>query len=76
MYLIIFQIKVRVTEVQKAFDYLDCINKGTDPHNVLCKHFDLRQFKGQIDTSTAALVGHSFGGSTTIATLADNARFR
>ena len=36
---------------------------------------DFGQFKGRLDVATAAVMGHSFGGATTIQTLSQDARF-
>ncbi len=38
--------------------------------------FDLYQFKGRLDTDTAAVMGHSFGGAATVVTLATDNRFK
>ena len=38
--------------------------------------YDFKQFKGSMDVSTAAVIGHSFGGATTIQTLSEDTRFK
>ncbi len=38
--------------------------------------FDLGQFTGHIDTDKTIVMGHSFGGATTVVTLATDNRFK
>ena len=33
-------------------------------------------FQGRMDVTTAAVMGHSFGGATTVQTLSEDTRFR
>lgn len=40
------------------------------------RDYDFSQFKGQLDVEAAAVMGHSFGGGTTVLTLHDEPRFR
>ena len=37
--------------------------------------FDFGQFKGRLDVETVAIMGHSFGGATTIQVLSEDPRF-
>jgi predicted dienelactone hydrolase len=37
--------------------------------------FDYGQFKGRLDVATAAVMGHSYGGGTTVQTLSEDSRF-
>ena len=40
------------------------------------KDYDFGQFKGRLDVEAAAVMGHSFGGGTTVLALHDEPRFR
>ncbi|ELT98440.1 hypothetical protein CAPTEDRAFT_177616 [Capitella teleta] len=64
------QVQLRVTEIQRLLDFLETVNAGREVRNVLGHHFDLRSLKGRLDMSKVSVVGHSFGASTAIATLA------
>ena len=57
------------------------LNDGADIENMLeaggtnGRGFDFSQFKGSLDVESAAVMGHSFGGATTIQTLSEDPRF-
>ncbi len=70
------QVKQRADEVSKSLDILGLLNEGAEIQNMLEGSYDFKQFKGRMDVNTAAVVGHSFGGGTTIQTLATDARFK
>lgn len=70
------QVYMRVEEIRRTVDLLEALNTGKEVRNVLGLHFDLRQLKGCMDLNRVAVVGHSFGGATTIAALALEKRFR
>ena len=40
-----------------------------------CTTFDYGQFKGRLEVDTAAIMGHSFGGATTVQALSEEPRF-
>ena len=40
------------------------------------RNYDFGQFKGRLDVESAAVLGHSFGGGTTVLALRDEPRFR
>jgi predicted dienelactone hydrolase len=40
-----------------------------------CTTFDYGQFKGRLDMAAAGVMGHSFGGATTVQTLSEDSRF-
>ena len=40
------------------------------------KDYDFSQFKGRLDVEAAAIMGHSFGGGTTVLALHDEPRFK
>ena len=54
---------------------LHSLNSG-EVKNMLGGTFDLSQFVGHLDTDKAAVMGHSFGGATTVVTLASDDRFK
>ena len=66
----------RSQEVRKALDLLKLLDNGETVHNRMGGTFDLNQFQHQIDTETAAVMGHSFGGGTVVQVLSEDARFR
>lgn len=75
------QLKHRVSEVRRTLDFLHALNAGKLCPNVLDdannSSYDdvLKTFVDRVDLSAPALVGHSFGGATTAATLAEDERF-
>ncbi|KAK7077113.1 Platelet-activating factor acetylhydrolase [Halocaridina rubra] len=69
------QIKVRVEESIRALNVLEKLEKG-EITNELPSQFDLQQLKGRLDLSQPIMSGHSFGGGTTICTLAKDKRFK
>jgi platelet-activating factor acetylhydrolase len=52
------------------------MNEGKGVRNVLAHHFDMLQFKGMLDMDKLAIVGHSFGGATVVASCAKEKRFK
>ena len=44
--------------------------------NMMGERFDWSQFRGRLQLDTAAVMGHSFGGTTTIQTLYTDKRFK
>ena len=62
--------------MKKTLDILCLLNAGADVRNMLEGSYDFRQFKGRMDVSTAAVMGHSFGGGTTVQTLSEDTRFK
>ena len=73
---VFLKVKKRVDDVKKTLDLLCLLNEGADIRNMLEGRFDFTQFKGCMDVSTAALMGHSFGGGTTVLTLSEDNRFK
>lgn len=61
-----------------ALDILTLLNEGAKIQNLLgaWDSYDFRQFKGRLDISKAGLMGHSFGGATTVQTLTMDNRFK
>ncbi|CAL4130997.1 unnamed protein product, partial [Meganyctiphanes norvegica] len=69
------QIKVRVEESIRTLDVLEKLNIG-GLKDELESGFDLSQLVGRLDLSQVVMSGHSFGGGTTINTLAKDKRFK
>lgn len=69
------QVKIRVQESIRTLDVLQKLNEG-EAKNVLTSDFDLKQLCGRLDLSQPIMSGHSFGGVTAIATLAQDKRFK
>ena len=69
--------KQRAFDAKQALNLLYLLNDGGDIKNMLeAGHsFDFEQFKGCLDVETVAIMGHSFGGATTIQTLSEDPRF-
>ncbi|CAI5455068.1 unnamed protein product [Caenorhabditis angaria] len=71
------QINKRVTECVKALNVLEQLNLGKVPEKILIgKKFDWNQFKNKFVMQTAAVVGHSFGGGTALASTAYTTDFQ
>ncbi len=68
--------KQRADDVKKSLDLLGFLNEGGEVRDMLGGSYDFKQFKGRMDISTAAVIGHSFGGATTIQTLLEDNRFK
>ena len=67
---------LRVDEVGKALDLLQLLNEGGEVINMMGERFDWGQFRGRLQLDTAAVMGHSFGGTTTLQTLYTDKRFK
>lgn len=69
--------KQRASEARQTLDLLHLLNDGAEISNMLeeTSGFDYGQFKGRLNVATAAVMGHSFGGATTIQTLSEDSRF-
>ncbi len=76
MYCVVFQVKHRSVDAQRALDLLDVLNQGESVGNLLGANVDFSQFKGRLDITTAGMLGHSFGGATVLQTLHDDQRFK
>ena len=70
------QVLQRAAEARKALDLLQLLNEGGEVLNMMGERFDWGQFRGRLQLDTAAIMGHSFGGATTIQTLIDDNRFK
>ncbi|KAL3890000.1 hypothetical protein ACJMK2_002307 [Sinanodonta woodiana] len=70
------QVHKRAEECVKVLNVLTALNDGRGIQNFLGFHFNTKQFKGKLDLSKAAMVGHSFGGATCVCALAKDKRFK
>ncbi|XP_059486311.1 platelet-activating factor acetylhydrolase-like [Neocloeon triangulifer] len=74
------QLAIRASECSRALDFLKNVNEGTavnnllDPKNMHSQVFE--QMRGRLDLQTASLMGHSFGGATTLVTASQDDRFK
>ena len=73
-----FQLKFRIAEVVRTLNLVEELNKGSNITNVLedAGDFELGLLAGSMDTSQPVMAGHSYGGATTLMTLAQDARFK
>ena len=70
------QVQQRASEIGKALDLLQLLNEGGEVTNMMGERFDWGQFRERLQLDTAAVMGHSFGGSTTVHTLFTDKRFK
>jgi len=72
------QLHFRVAEVKRTMDLVVKLNNGGEVLNVLedAKEFDLSMFKNSMEIDNPVLAGHSYGGATTLVTLAQDNRFK
>ena len=68
--------KQRADEVGKSLDILTLLNEGAEIRNMMEGNFEFGKFKSRLDVSMAAVMGHSFGGGTTVQTLSVDKRFK
>ncbi|XP_078279079.1 platelet-activating factor acetylhydrolase 2, cytoplasmic-like isoform X2 [Rhinoraja longicauda] len=70
------QLQQRVKECGQVLDLLTDINQGKPIENALLGNLCPSVLKDCIDLQKVAVMGHSFGGSTSIQAVADDTRFR
>jgi len=70
------QVHKRADECIYAHNILEKIHTGDFPKNLFKDTSVLQQLKGRLDLNKVAVVGHSFGGATTVLSLAKEKRFR
>lgn len=68
------QVEIRVQELKYVMNSLEMLNEGKLSNSVLHPSFDLLQFKGRLSMGKAAVMGHSLGGATALAYLANDDR--
>ncbi|XP_013090392.2 platelet-activating factor acetylhydrolase-like [Biomphalaria glabrata] len=66
----------RTEEISKVLDELTNMTQGNHVYNKLDLAFKTNQFKDRLDLERVAIIGHSFGGAATLATLAVDERFK
>lgn len=73
------QVEYRSGECSKVIEFLTNVNKGDVPENVLDNvpgvrggDFTLEDLVGKVDIDNFIILGHSFGGGTSLYTLAKN----
>ena len=67
--------KQRANDLVQALNFFFQLNEGSTITDLLGGRYDFSQFKGRLDVSKAAVVGHSFGGGSTIRVLTEEPRF-
>ncbi|XP_067046198.1 platelet-activating factor acetylhydrolase 2, cytoplasmic-like [Acropora muricata] len=70
------QVHKRSDECIHTHNLLEMIQAGKFPPNLFNDTSILQELKGRLDLSRVAIMGHSFGGATTVLSLAKNKRFR
>jgi len=68
------QVKHRAKECSDTLTYLQMINNGTA--EVVQSDVCLDNWKERLDVDRCAIIGHSFGGATAVATIAEDERFK
>uniref|UniRef100_A0A0K8TC63 1-alkyl-2-acetylglycerophosphocholine esterase n=2 Tax=Lygus hesperus TaxID=30085 RepID=A0A0K8TC63_LYGHE len=69
------QIHRRLAEIKRLLDFLENLNNG-EVQNILPSEVDLKEFKGSLDLERLVMMGHSFGGATTLLTMANDTRIK
>ena len=62
--------------MSQSLDLLHVLNDGGTVCNMMGEDHDFSQFKGRLNLSLTAAMGHSFGGATSLTTLHNDARFK
>ncbi|KAM5181703.1 platelet-activating factor acetylhydrolase 2, cytoplasmic-like [Mantella aurantiaca] len=75
-YLRNYQVHQRASECVKAVRILQDIDIGRTATNILKPDCNLEFLKGRIDFNRVAIMGHSFGGATSLLSLVKNDIFR
>lgn len=70
------QVKHRAGECSRAVDFLERLNGGDSIENALDSTYNAAEFKSHLNTDKLAIMGHSFGGATTILSVIEDARFK
>ena len=71
------QLHQRVAEVRRCLDVVIKLGKGEPVENILpdADKFNLCMLAGSMELSKPVMAGHSYGGATTVLTLAKDERF-
>ncbi|KAL5014576.1 hypothetical protein ScPMuIL_008846 [Solemya velum] len=70
------QVHGRADDCIRVLEVIAAMDAGKEVRNSLGLNFNMKQFKNRLDLSKAALVGHSFGGSTCVCALSKDNRFK
>ncbi|XP_066913527.1 platelet-activating factor acetylhydrolase-like isoform X2 [Clytia hemisphaerica] len=71
------QVNRRAEEVSKLLDLLHVVNKEPEIiENLFPSTFDLKTLKGRLDVEEPLIIGHSFGGATTLNSINKDDRFK
>eukprot|EP00731_Ephydatia_muelleri_P028418 Em0020g62a len=70
------QLCQRVKDVKQVVDLFNILNEGGTIKNMMPNDFDFRQFQGRLNMDMVAMMGHSFGGGTTLQSLSEDGRLK
>ncbi|CAB3365491.1 Hypothetical predicted protein [Cloeon dipterum] len=71
------QLTIRAHECSRALDFLIGVHEGRITENLLDSESKvLEQLKGRLDIASVTLMGHSFGGATTLVAATKDDRFK
>ncbi|CAK8691397.1 platelet-activating factor acetylhydrolase-like [Clavelina lepadiformis] len=68
------QVHHRADECVKLLDHIEEINSGT--FHCISSGIDMSTFRDHVDLERCAIMGHSFGGATTITAISKDKRFK
>ncbi|XP_028674665.1 platelet-activating factor acetylhydrolase 2, cytoplasmic-like [Erpetoichthys calabaricus] len=70
------QLHQRANECVRALNFVNKINDGRSIVNVMKSDFDIESLKNRVDMEKVGVIGHSFGGATSLLALLKDDRFR
>ncbi|KAG8143127.1 putative Platelet-activating factor acetylhydrolase protein [Naja naja] len=70
------QLHQRANECKRGYRLIQSINSGKVVANLLSTDFDLSALKDNVDLTKAVVMGHSFGGATSVLALVKEAQFK
>ncbi|KAG2460487.1 PAFA2 acetylhydrolase, partial [Polypterus senegalus] len=70
------QLHQRANECVRALNLVNKINDGRSIVNVMKSDFDIESLKNRVDMEKVGVIGHSFGGATSLLALLKDDRFR
>ncbi|KAL1123550.1 hypothetical protein AAG570_002627, partial [Ranatra chinensis] len=69
------QLHKRMTEFKRLINLIEELNSGT-AKNILPSNFDISSLKDRLQTNSIHAMGHSFGGATSLLTMAHDKRLK